>query len=211
MTPRKPQPGASANAKRASAAQGRRGASSSRSRTSAAKPASRAKTATRGLAGRAKAANTPKRSNARTSANPVATLIGSWFGPNAHARWYLLPLIVVAALVIVTWTYYPVARVQYRETRQKQLLQTELASLKARNARLHDSVERLKTPEGVEDYARSQLGMAKKGEHVLVVVDGTKREATSTPLSRPDIDSDETSAPAPGPWTAFLDAVFRVE
>lgn len=122
----------------------------------------------------------------------------------------MLPLLVVALLIAFTWTYYPVAQVQYRETREKQRLQAELASLRARNDRLHASVDKLQTPEGVEDYARSQLGMAKKGEHVLVVLDGTKQVPTSTPLSRAPIDSDEVKTPQAGPWTAFLDAVFRV-
>ena len=45
--------------------------------------------------------------------------------------------------------------------------------------RLSKQVERLKTPAGVEDYARSQLGMAKKGENVVVVVDGQKPVETA--------------------------------
>lgn len=122
----------------------------------------------------------------------------------------MLPLLVVGLLVVFTWTYYPVAQVQYRETRQKQQLQAELASLQARNERLHASVDKLQTPEGVEDYARTALGMAKKGEHVLVVLDGTKQVATSTPLARAPIDSDEVKPPQADPWTAFLDVVFRV-
>jgi len=62
----------------------------------------------------------------------------------------------------------------------------------------------------VEDYARSQLGLVKKGEHkVVVVADDAK---TSEPSDgRPRIDSDETTDSPAGPWTAFLDLVFGVE
>ncbi len=109
------------------------------------------------------------------------------------------------------WTYYPVARVQYRETREQQRLAAELSSLEARNARLRKEVERLKTPEGVEDYARSQLGLVKRGENVVVVVDGkAKRPATQT-AEAPLIDSDSTKDAVQGPWTAFLDLVFGLE
>jgi len=117
----------------------------------------------------------------------------------------------VAVLVVFAWTYYPVARVQYRETREKARLSAELTSLKARNDRLRKQVERLKTPEGVEDYARSQLGLVKKGEHVVVVVDGDEAAEASAALAAPRIDSARTADQPAGPWTAFLDLVFGVQ
>ena len=123
----------------------------------------------------------------------------------------MLPLIVIAVLVIFVASYYPVAKVQYRETRERGRLQAELKAVEARNARLSVAVNRLKTPGGVEDYARLQLGLVKKGEHVVIVVDGT--EPTPTPLTaaKPVIDSgEEVNAPA-GPWTAFLDSVFGTQ
>ena len=45
-----------------------------------------------------------------------------------------------------------------------------LDALQARNDRLRTEVARLKTPEGVEDYARVQLGMVKQGEVFFQVV-----------------------------------------
>ena len=128
------------------------------------------------------------------------------------ARWWMLPLAIVAVLAFFVFTYYPVAKVQYRETRERVRLQTELTALKARNERLQVAVDRLKTPEGVEDYARLQLGMVKQGENVAVVIDGD--ESTKTASAAPDaplIDSEEAAVPAIGQWTAFLDAVFDVE
>lgn len=127
-------------------------------------------------------------------------------------RWWMLPIVIVAVLAIFVATYYPVARVQYRETRERVRLEAELRALKARNARLHAAVDRLRTPEGVEDYARLQLGMVKKGEHVAVVIDGdetTQSVLAASPAAR--IDSEEAAAPPVGPWTAFLDVVFAVE
>jgi len=114
-------------------------------------------------------------------------------------------------LAVFAWTYYPVARVQYRETREKTRLAAELTSLKARNDRLRKQVARLRTPEGVEDYARSQLGLVKQGENVVVVVDGDEAAEASAVLAAPTIDSADMPVGPAGPWTAFLDLVFGIQ
>lgn len=127
----------------------------------------------------------------------------------------MLPAALMAAIGLFAWTYYPVARVQYRETREVARLQAELDSLQARNARLSKQVERLKTPEGVEDYARTQLGLVKAGENVVVVVDESRSvpptQLAMSMAARPMIDSDETTTGPVGPWTGFLDFLFGVE
>lgn len=101
-------------------------------------------------------------------------------------------------------------KVQYREVREKSRLQAELGALRQRNGRLRGDVARLKTREGIEDLARTRLGLVKKGEHVAVIVDEDDPESTAT--SAPDLRNEVPSAaeqPA-GTWTAFLDAVFDV-
>ena len=147
---------------------------------------------------------------ARSSATAVGRAQTAWRDATA-ARWWLLPVVVTAALALCVWAYYPVARVQYRETRERARLQAELSAIQARNARLRTQVARLKTPEGVEDYARTQLGMVKQGENVIVVVDGTEPTPTVLPATAgPRIDSEEAVKPPVGPWTAFLDSVFGI-
>ncbi|HEY5539890.1 MAG TPA: septum formation initiator family protein [Coriobacteriia bacterium] len=183
MTPRNTQLGASAATRRAPVR--RDGAASSSSRT----PKKRK----------------PSPSRAATTSRPKRG--ASWF------RWWLLPIFVTAAIAVFAMSFYPVARVQYRETRERARLQAEYDALSARNTRLATQVARLKTPEGVEDYARSQLGMVKAGEHVVVVVDGTAKPSTLTTAGTPpelDSSGETTSAPS-GPWTAFLDSVFNVQ
>ena len=123
----------------------------------------------------------------------------------------MMPAALAALVGLFVWSYYPVAAVQYRETRACTQLSAELASLQARNARLSKQVDRLKTPAGVEDYARSQLGLVKKGENVVVVVDGSKPVKAAATSAAPRIDSGETTATIDGPWTAFLDLVFGVQ
>jgi hypothetical protein len=119
---------------------------------------------------------------------------------------------VIAISAVFVTTYYPVAKVQYRETRERARLRAELEGVRARNARLDTQVARLKTPEGVEDYARVQLGLVKAGEHVGVVVDDSvSAPASLTVPSALRLDSEEAVVPPIGPWTAFLDSVFGNE
>lgn len=187
MTPRNTKQGASASTRKAPVNRRARGVSSARASTTSATPAP---------ARPRKPASTRKKRDA------------SWF------RWWLLPIFVVAAAAIFVATYYPVARVQYMETRQRAQLQAQLNALQTRNARLNTQVARLKTPEGVEDYARSQLGMVKRGDHLIVVTDqaghaSAASTATTALGATPEIDSStETTAGPRGPWTAFLDSVF---
>ena len=188
MTPRNTQLGASANARRTPSSRVARVAPSQASRT---KPAS-----ARSPRALSTAPEKPRVRDRDTSSH----------------RWWLLPLVIVAVLSLFVAGYYPVARVQYRETRERTMLRTQLDAIRARNDRLRDDVARLKTPEGVEDYARLQLGMVKKGEHQVIVVDGT--EPTSVAMgkdSERQIDSAEALKPPVGQWTAFLDAVFGVQ
>ncbi len=186
MAPKKTQTGATATTRRSTAKAGARASSSSRTRATSSKSAPKKASTT------AKAK--PKKAAAR---RPSILSAGSW---------WLVPAGVVAALLVFAWLYYPVVRVQYRETRERARLETELASLEARNDRLQEQVDKLKTPEGVEDYARSQLGLVKAGENAVVVVDGTAKEKTTT---SPDIEDPSAEDPV-GPWTAFLDLVFGV-
>ena len=195
MTPRNMQLGASASARRMPAKRGVRQAPSPVSRT----PATASPRAVRGEA--VSGARPPKRP--RTAVASHRDLPGY--------RWWLLPIVVIGVIGLFVAAYYPVARVEYRETRQKATLQAELNAIQARNARLRAQVDHLKTPDGVADYALLRLGMAKKGEHVVIVSDGT--EPTQAPIAAgvPEIDSQQAAKPPVGPWTAFLDAFFGVQ
>ena len=49
-------------------------------------------------------------------------------------RWWMMPAALTVLVGLFVWSYYPVAAVQYRETRACAQLSAELASLQARNA-----------------------------------------------------------------------------
>jgi len=208
MTPRNTQPKASAKAHSSSARRGDVARSTGPRRTGvlrASAPTRASNSAPRSsdhrahpTASRAQDQNRSKRRSFRDA---------SWF------RWWLVPIFVVAAVALFVAGYYPVARVQYRETRERARLLAQYDALTARNRRLTAEVARLKTPEGVEDYARSELGMVKAGENVVIVVDGNNQPSTPATLGAlPELDnSGETPEPPRGPWTAFLDSVFNVQ
>lgn len=118
-------------------------------------------------------------------------------------RMVLVPLIVVGLLAVAAWAYYPVAKVQYREQRDKSRLEAELVGLKMRNQKLRAQVDRLKTPEGVEEVARESLGLVKEGENLYVVMDGEE----ATPTLEPDTATKAT-ATEDDLWQRALDTLF---
>jgi cell division protein FtsL len=125
----------------------------------------------------------------------------------------MVPLVAAVLVVAFVFTYYPVARVQYKELRQKAQLEAQLKALQERNDRLRKQVASLETTAGVEDYARSELGMVKAGEHAVVLQDSSGSVPTSTisPSAKSAVDCEPAATEPTGPWTAFLDLVFQVK
>jgi cell division protein FtsL len=118
----------------------------------------------------------------------------------------LIPLAIVGALFLLAWAMYPALKVQYETGRRLAGLQAEYKDLSARNKALRAEVAGLKTPEGVEKAARENLGLARPGENVYVVMPANE---TSMPAG----SADATSTAARGGKdvvTALLDAVFGV-
>lgn len=152
---------------------------------------------------RSRGAATPRRTNNSKSRPSAKKASGRTPSRRAGNHW-MLPLICAALVVFAAWSFYPVARVQYGEQRQKARLEAELASLRERNSNLRQEVDHLKTPEGVEQVARESLGLVKEGENVYVVLDGD--ETATAPTLAPDTAS--AALPQESAWLKVLDAVF---
>lgn len=114
---------------------------------------------------------------------------------------------LLIAVVLAIWVLYPAFQLQYQQERQKATLEQELAGLRERNETLLAQVERLKTPEGVEEAAREGLGLAKAGEQVYIVTEG---EATRA--AEPDVTQQARSVTVPEAalLTKALDFIFGV-
>lgn len=169
---------------------------STRTRSKGASGGSRSRASTRPRAGTKSRASSPSR--------PASSRSGQRRTPRAP---WVVPIAIVALIIVAAWSFYPVARVQYREQREKARLESELASLQTRNEKLRDEVDRLKTPEGVEQVARESLGLVKDGESVYVVLDGDEQEATPTTEPQSAVSSEDTATG----WQRFLDMVFGIE
>lgn len=122
-------------------------------------------------------------------------------------QWLLVLIGALVVLALAAWGYYPVAKQQYITARERDLLAARLAAVEERNRVIQDEIERLQTPEGIEDYARSQLGWTKPGENA-VIVEGVEGTATVGIPPRIDPESVEITST---PMTRFLDAIFDVD
>lgn len=113
----------------------------------------------------------------------------------------------VAVLVFaVVMVYQPVANF-YNETRSLQQLQAEYALLTEHNQKEQASLDYLSTPEGLEEYAHSELGWVRPDEHV-VAVDGIEQpqeqqqERVVTAVQQGSVDTPDTW------YSPVLDVVF---
>lgn len=112
----------------------------------------------------------------------------------------MLPLLVIGTLLFSAWTFYPTLKLQYAQSRENAMLSAELQGIKERNADLRKQVERLKTPEGVEDAARESLGLVRPDEN-LYVVTGVEETKTADPIQRAEKSREDW-------WVPVLDALF---
>lgn len=85
---------------------------------------------------------------------------------------------LIAVVFAVTMLYFPCQN-YYNETRQLQQLQAEYDALQEYNTQMQNQVDYLNTDEGIEDYARSELGWIRPGEHVVSVEGVTPSTDTS--------------------------------
>lgn len=128
--------------------------------------------------------------------------------PSAGPQWLLVLIIGAVLLGLAGWSYYPVARQQYISQRERDRLAAELAAVETRNANIQAEIDRLETPEGVEDYARSQLGWTKPGENAVVVT-GIEGDSSSVGIE-PRVDPQSVEL-TETPTSRFLDVIFGVK
>lgn len=123
---------------------------------------------------------------------------------SAHATTILVGAF---ALVLGVALLYPSVANYYNETRQLQQLEAEYAALQEYNTQKQAEVNYLNTDEGVEDYARSELGWVASDEKV-VQVEGVQPTTTSESSSTERLVQ-EGSVKAPDTWySGVLDVIF---
>ncbi|MDR1017006.1 MAG: hypothetical protein LBL67_06100 [Coriobacteriales bacterium] len=113
---------------------------------------------------------------------------------------------VLLCLVLAVWMLYPACQESYLTWRKQSLEQAILNAYVTRNAQISAENSALESDQGIEDRARAQLGLVKKGEklaHIKGLSDATDSLSDLPPKIDPTtIDIDQT-------WPVQLgDALF---
>lgn len=151
--------------------------------------------------------DTPRR-RGKTKADSAAQKAGVSFFARKRV---LIPLATMAILAAIGFMYYAPLKILYREARQERVLREQLVAVQQYNVTVKQEIVSLETTEGTEDYARSQLGLVKKGDHMVVVLQGGKRVTVSEQSREKQIQELEVTAKPFGIWTPFLDALFQIK
>jgi cell division protein FtsB len=161
-----------------------------------------APTASKGASGRGAATARTRAKGGATARKRTAPARSSVRRP--AGPW--VPVLVIGLVVVLGWSLYPAMRLQYQESRRMAGLQQQYDSLKSRNQALRTQVAELKTPAGVEKAAREDLGYAKSGDHVYIVMPSGGSSSSAAPSSTASVAGDPGSSVV----QSILDAIFGV-
>ncbi len=130
------------------------------------------------------------------------------FGRSISA-WGMRCVVGAAAVVFAAVMLYPSCQSLYNETRSLQQLEAEYDALQTYNSKVQAQVDYLSSDEGIEDYARSELGWVRPDEHV-VTVEGVTSSDDSTHSGQRLYAITSGSVKAPETWySGFLDVFFN--
>ena len=99
---------------------------------------------------------------------------------NNNNFWHSPLILLVLFAVLVLFTYNMIGLVgKERETaRKKDLILSNIETLRNREKTLNSDIEKLKTEEGVEETIRDKYQVVKEGEKMVVIVDNEKKETS---------------------------------
>lgn len=124
------------------------------------------------------------------------------------SAWATRGIVAFVAVAFAVVMLYPSCQNYYNETRQLQQLEAEYDALQTYNAQMQSQVNYLNTDEGIEDYARSELGWIRPGEHV-VSVEGVTSTSDNTRSNSRAFAIPAGSVAAPDTWySGILDVIF---
>ncbi len=127
--------------------------------------------------------------------------------PEHVPQWATRVAATGAVFMLAAVMLFPCFQNLYNETRSLQQLQAEYSALESYNAKMQTQVDYLNTDEGLEDYARSELGWVRSDERVVNVEGVT---STSNGRSTERLYAITSgSVKAPDTWySGVLDVIF---
>lgn len=140
----------------------------------------------------------------------VAAIVFQWIVTFLKRRGKVLAICIGIFLVIFLSAYFP-AKDYYVAYRANQRAQNELQANIDHNNALKGEISNLQTQEGVEDFARQNLGMVKPEENSLRLVGATGQSTPDANEYQTNKRIEKDSGTAPVSWkTKFLDFFFGV-
>ncbi|MEX2052363.1 MAG: septum formation initiator family protein [Candidatus Paceibacterota bacterium] len=91
------------------------------------------------------------------------------------------PVLIFLAIATIFFTWQIIDFFgKLRDTRyNRQTAEDRLTALKESKQNLSDSIESLKTPEGIDESIRNKFGLAKEGEGVIIIVEDQNAQKKS--------------------------------
>lgn len=119
---------------------------------------------------------------------------------NKHSFWYSPLSLIILFCILVLFIYNIIGLIEKeRETsKKKDLILSNIETLRSREASLSKDIAKLKTEEGVEESIRDKYQVVKEGEKMVVIVDENQKN---------DISSDNESIKDHGLW-GWIKRVF---
>jgi len=95
----------------------------------------------------------------------------------------VVAIVIIAVIFIAKATYGMFGK--YKESlSRREISEQQLAELEKRAERLAKEIDRLNTPQGVEEEIRLQFNVAKEGEEVAIIIDKEQEKKLETVKDR---------------------------
>ena len=145
----------------------------------------------------------------RSGRKPVQRTFGARVSNVIHSQHFARFIVGVCIIAFFAVIVYQPLSDYYGEVRNYQRLEAELAALNEHNQRVESEINYLQTKEGLEEYARAELGWIKPNEHA-VTVEGVESTTDKNSDSSTVIDSVPAgSVSAPETWySGILDPLL---
>ena len=128
--------------------------------------------------------------------------------PLLNSRMFSRAVVAFSVLAFAVVMLYGPCASLYNETRSLQQLEAEYAALEDANAQMQSQLDYLNTDEGLEDYARAELGWVRADEQV-VAVEGVEVENANSEAKTSVFVQSVGTVPTPSTWYSGIgDIIF---
>lgn len=102
---------------------------------------------------------------------------------NKYNFWHSPLVLIVLFCVLILFIYNIIGLIEKERqtTEKKNIILSNIETLRNREKTLSNDIEKLKTEEGVEETIRDKYQVVKEGEKMVVIVDEEQKEASALP------------------------------